>query len=384
MLFVKELKKVICSVTFVLFLAILLSFYATQFSSEADSVLVEPVEGRDNYGMTETDDPAVIIPAAIERLTQETETNSYVAYPVGFYKEVTLGDKKQKKMKEILAALKEQYQKGELSYDMFLDYMEQADKLIGGGSHYSDRFLISDFGYIPASYEDARREYEAFISDDRITGAYARLFCDYLGIVLGIMPVFVAASLTERDRKAQMEQLIYSRKVTSAGLVINRFLALIISMAVPVLLLSVMATIQIHGLYEGMSTDPVAIIVMAVIWLMPNILMATAVGMALTEAYSPLLAVFVQSIWWIFSISTGKLTGAIHKFTFVLRHNNLMKRQAFVRQMDDFVFNRCFYVVAAVILLAVTVWIYEKKRKGGFGGNAGFKKNFDRKFKVPV
>ena len=384
MLFVKELKKVVCSVTFVLYLAVLILFYATQFSSDADSIVTEPVAGRDNYGMTETDDPAVIISAAIEGLSREVELNSYVAYPVGFYKEVTLTDAKQAKMKDILAQLKERYQKGELSYEAFLEYMRQADKLIGGGSYYSDRFLISRFGTVSASYEDARREYEAFVSEDKITGAYARLFCDYLGIVLGIMPVFVAAALVERDRKAQMEQLVFSRKISSAALVVNRFLALIVSMAVPVLLLSIAATIQVFGIYEGMSLDPAAIISMAGIWLMPNILIASAVGMALTEIYSPLLAVFAQSVWWIFSISTGKLTGAIHKFTLVLRHNNLLKRQIFVRQTGDFLFNRCFYIVAALILVAVTVWIYEKKRKGGFGGNAGFKKDFSRKLKISV
>lgn len=384
MLLLKELKKVVCSFTFLLFLAVLVGFYATQFSSESDNRLKEPVAGRDDYGMTETDDPAVIIPTAIAGLERETEFNFYVAYPVGFYKEVTLDDKKQTEMKEILAQLKEQYQKGELSYDMFLNYMERADKLIGGGSNYSSRYLISHFGYIPASYEDARREYEEFVSADRITGAYARLFCDYLGIVLGIMPVFVAASLMERDRKAQMEQLIYSRKISSAGLVINRFLALIISMTVPVFLLSVMATVQVHGVYSGMSMDWAAIFVMAGIWLLPNILMATAVGMVFTEIYSPLLAVFVQSIWWIASISTGKLTGGIHKFTLVIRHNNLMKRQVFVRQMGDFIFNRCFYAVVAVILVAVTVWIYSVKRRGVFGGNVQLKKGFSRKSKASV
>ena len=384
MLLLKELKKVVCSFTFLLFLAILLGFYATQFSAETDRRLIEPVAGRDDYGMTETDDPAVIIPAAIAGLERETELNSYVAYPVGFYKEVTLGDKKQAKMKEIVAQLKEQYQKGELSYDIFLDYMEQADKLIGGGSHYSSKYLIYDFGSVPASYEDAKREYEKFVSADKITGAYARLFCDYLGIVLGIMPVFVAASLMERDRKAQMEQLIYSRKVSSAKLVINRFLALIISMTVPVFLLSLMATMQVHGIYSGMSIDRTAIFVMAVVWLLPNILMATAVGMVFTEIYSPLLAVFVQAIWWISSISAGKLTGGIHKFTLVLRHNNLMKREIFVRQMGDFIFNRCFYAVAAVLLAAVTIWIYSVKRRGVFGGNVQLKKGFSRKSKASV
>ncbi|MCM1466626.1 MAG: hypothetical protein NC086_00650 [Alistipes sp.] len=383
MLLLKEMKKVVCSFTFLLFLGVLCGFYFTQFSSDVSRVIM-PVEGRDNYGMTETDDPAVIIPAAIAGLESEVANNAYIAYPIGFYKEVTLNDKKQAEMKDILERLKEGYQNGTLSYEAFLEYMAEADKRIGGGSRYSEQFLLHDFGTVPADYEDAKREYEELVFDDRITGAYARLFCDYLGIVLGIMPVFVAASLTERDRKAQMEQLIYSRKISSVKLVLNRFLALIISMSVPVFLLAVLATAKVSGVYEGMSVDFTAIVSLSAVWLLPNILIATAVGMALTECYSPLLAVFAQGIWWIASISSGRLTGAIHKFTLVARHNNLMKRQIFMRQMNDFVFNRCFYAVAALLLTALTVWIYARKRRGVFGGNVQFKKDFSRKSKVSV
>lgn len=384
MILFKEMKKVVCSFTFILFLGVLVLFYISQFSSELDSRLKEPVEGRENYGMTETDDPAVIIPAAIGRLERETEGNLYVAYPVGFYKEITLNREKQAQMEELLALLKEQYQKEELSYETFLQYMKEADKLIGGGSSYSDRFLISNFGAVPATYEDAKRDYDQFVSEDKITGAYARLFCDYLGIVLGIMPVFVAASLTERDRRAHMEQLVYSRKISSAGLVINRFLALVISMTAPVLLLSVHATIMICSIYEGMTVDVTAVFVMAAVWLLPEILVATAVGMVLTEVYSPLLAVFVQGIWWISSIGAAKLTGDIQKFLLIPRHNNLMKRQAFISKLDNFVFNRCFFTVMAVVLTGAAIWIYGKKRKGGFGGNDPHKKYFSRKLKASV
>lgn len=352
MLLFKEMKKVVCSFTFILFLGVLAFFYGSQFASESENRLREPKEGQENYGMTETDDPAVIIPAAIDKLERETMNNAYVAYPIGFYKEITLNDRKQARMEEILVLLKELYGRGELSYDVFLQYMDEADRLIGGGSNYGDRFLISNFGSISATYEDAKREYEELVLADKVTGAYARLFCDYLGIVLGIMPVFVAVSLAERDRKAQMEQLVYSRKISSAALVVNRFLALVITMSVPVFLLAADATIKVCGIYKGMTVD--------------------------------VTAVFVQGIWWISSISATRLTGDIGKFLLVPRHSNLLKRQAFMNRLDNFVFSRCFFTVAAAVLVAAAIWIYGKKRKGGFGGDGGHKKYFGRKHKAAV
>lgn len=384
MLLFKEMKKVVCSFTFILFLGVLAFFYGSQFASESENRLREPKEGQENYGMTETDDPAVIIPAAIDKLERETMNNAYVAYPIGFYKEITLNDRKQARMEEILVLLKELYGRGELSYDVFLQYMDEADRLIGGGSNYGDRFLISNFGSISATYEDAKREYEELVLADKVTGAYARLFCDYLGIVLGIMPVFVAVSLAERDRKAQMEQLVYSRKISSAALVVNRFLALVITMSVPVFLLAADATIKVCGIYKGMTVDVTAVFVMTAVWLLPEILIATAVGMVFTECFSPLLAVFVQGIWWISSISATRLTGDIGKFLLVPRHSNLLKRQAFMNRLDNFVFSRCFFTVAAAVLVAAAIWIYGKKRKGGFGGDGGHKKYFGRKHKAAV
>lgn len=384
MLIFKEMKKVVFSFTYILFLGVTLAFYITQFQSDTGSPIKKPVEGRDDYGMTETDDPDIIMQQAIARLTNETDRNLYIAYPIGFYKEVTLNSKKQEKMKEILAELQEQYRKGQLSYDTFLEEMDKADKLIGGGSSYGSSFLLSNFGTVPAAYEDALKEYETFVSEDKVTGAYARLFCDYLGIVLGIMPVFVAASLTERDKKSGMEQLIYSRKISSQGLVVRRFLALVTVMAVPVLLLAVLATVHVAALYPGMEMRYAAIVNMAVVWLLPNILVSTGIGMAVTECYSSLLAIFVQGIWWIYSISTGKLTGGIHKFTLVIRHNNLYKQQIFMRQTENFIFSRLFYLVLSLILVVITVWIYEKKRRGGFHGNIRFQKNRVRKSEASV
>lgn len=40
--------------------------------------------------------------------------------------------------------------------------MRKADKIIGGGSKYSDDNIVGNFSRIPKTYEDALAEYEQF------------------------------------------------------------------------------------------------------------------------------------------------------------------------------------------------------------------------------
>lgn len=222
--------------------------------------------------------------------------------------------------------------------------MRQADKIIGGGSQYSDEYITGNFSRVPKTYDNALAEYNAVIEKDRITGAYARLFCDYMGIIVSLLPVFTSASLANADRKSRMEQLIYSRKISSVKLLSARFTALIAVMFIPVLILAFTATFSVARLYPHNSIDFLAIPEMSLCWLLPNIMFSTAMGMALAEISSPLTAVFVQGVIWFGSVmSDTELTGNIRKFTFVCRHNSLYGRDIFTGNLNEFIRSRIFY-----------------------------------------
>ena len=40
-----------------------------------------------------------------------------------------------------------------------------------------------------STYEQAKEEFDALCTQDRFTRAYMRMFCDYAGIVLAILPI---------------------------------------------------------------------------------------------------------------------------------------------------------------------------------------------------
>ncbi len=367
MLFLKECKKIICSVTFLLYAVAVLAMYMTQFGTDTAEPVTAPVEGSKDYGMVAREVPEIMMPAAIEGLQAEFASGSFVAYPFGLYKEVKLNEKKTTEMEVILQKLS-----GEVSYEEFRELMREADRLIGGGSKYADEYIVNNFSLVPKTYEDALADYEGLLHEDRVTGAYARLFCDYLGIVVAVLPVFVSASMLHMDRKANMEQIIYARKVSSAKLLITRYLALCSTMLLPIVVTAIMAQINISGIYTGYELDMLAFGKMVGLWLLPNVMAATAVGMLFTICFSPLIAVFVQGGWWFYSLfaGTGGLTGQIDKWVLVARHNSLYARAEFLADYSDFLFNRAFYAGLSLVLVGLSILIYEGKRRGigsGFG-----------------
>ena len=85
MLFFKECKKVICSLTFFLYVAVVVVMYGTQFASALNEPIERPKIGAEWYGTKEADLPEVVMPAAVESLVDEYLKGSFDAYPYMFY-----------------------------------------------------------------------------------------------------------------------------------------------------------------------------------------------------------------------------------------------------------------------------------------------------------
>ncbi|MCM1577940.1 MAG: ABC transporter permease [Ruminococcus sp.] len=406
-LFFKECKKVIFSLTFLIYAAVSLFMYQSQYNSDRQP-LQKPLPDLESYGIIPCEIPEILMPNAAESLAGEYVTGSYIAYPVGFYKNVRLSEKKKERMGEIIFEItgltEEELEKyadrvsdgielavdssgnmkvvqkqgdiseitirEEITYERFRELMREADKLIGGGSKYSDDYIVGNFSNVPQTYENALAEYEYMFSEEKISPAYARLFCDYMGITLSILPVFAAAALCDKDKRSNMCGLINSRRISSARLIMTRYMALVTSMLIPAALMTADAAFGVARMYPDSPTDTAAFFKLAAVWIIPCILISTAVGMLLTEAVSPLLAVFAQSAWWFADVmaSAGGLTGNIGRFTLVPRHNNLYKAAVFRGELDRFLFNRAFYTGLSVVLVILTAMIYEIKRKGGYNG----------------
>ena len=389
MLFLKEMKKTVVSVIFLVFLVAIVAFAKSQniLDFSKDNKITPPRQGED-YGSRKKEVPEQVMPAAFASLCSEFAQNGYTAYPIGFYKRVKLNGKKQGQMAEILAALsgipaggwmnldgspinwEELTLEEDLSYEEFKGYMKRADGLIGGGSKYSEDFLPS-YGSVPVTFWEAREEYLLVAGTDRFTGAYARYFCDYFGIILSVLPVFFAVSVCLQDRKAGMCDLVYARKISSFKLVVTRYLAVLASILLPVVILSYVSSASVWGIYGEQGIDYILPLKYVAGWLMPSVMVAAAVGMFFTELTGTPVAVAIQAIWWFVDInsSVARIDGKQVLFQLIPRHNSLGGTQIFLDNFQRLAANRVLCAGAALALVLMTVIIYGQKRRGKINGH---------------
>ena len=385
MLFCKECKKIICTLTYIVYLVAVVAVFATQFEGELDEPVKKPSVGADYYGIIKTEDERVIMESAVSYLLYEYEMNTYTTYPLGFIKEVKLNQSERVQMEHIIRKLTDvdnQTVRESLTYDEFLNCMKKVDTILGGGSSYSESGIENNFAKIPMTYEQAMEEYETLLSKDELTNTYTRLFCDYLGIILGIMPIFVCAWLWQADKRAGAEPLIFSRKISSVKLVGTRYLALFTSMFLPVAATYIYTLVKLGSLYSEIGLTIVESFGLMLLWLVPEMLIVISIGTLLTILWSAYGAIFVQIIWWFTNvILKTQLSGSITRGDLVIRHNTLAEVNLFYSQWDTFVLNRIMYLALAIVFLAISVILYDSKRKGKLNGKRMLRKNHTSKSK---
>ncbi|NSI88766.1 ABC transporter permease [[Clostridium] scindens] len=390
-LFMKECSQTAKSLTYWLLVIIMVLFFASQMGQM--DMEKAPEKGLEDYGVKPSKDKNIIMSATLGMLAGEYAEGRYTTYPIGFVKSVTLGKEEEAKVGEILKEatgldkeeieekIDEFYENSggiitsrpvlepleSLSYGRFEEIMQEVDDMLGGGSSYALDSL-GDNGSEPKTYEDAVKEYEELVQKDGYTGGYARLFSDYMVIILGILPVFLAVTRELRDRRANMQELIYVRRSSSMTIIASRYLSMVVMILIPVFALSIqpLASCITYAKTAGISVDYLAFAKYIAGWLLPTVMVVTALGMLLTELTDTALAVLVQGAWWFVSIFMGAKTmdGGRYGWNLIPRHNTILNYSGYQEGFSQLLSNRILYASLAVIAVSVTAWIYSQKRKG--------------------
>ena len=101
-------------------------------------------------------------------------------------------------------------------------------------------------------------------------------------------------------------------------------------------------------------------------WLLPTVMAVVAVGMFCTELTETALAVLVQGVWWFMSVMMGAegMKGGSYGWNLIPRHNTELNYTGFAEEFSQLAVNRLAYVALSLCLAALTIFIYERKRKG--------------------
>lgn len=400
-LFIKECKMWLKSIVFYAYIIILFLFYVTNMD---EGTLEKPKEGQDDYGWTYSDDKKVIMNRTLEDLIDDYERAGFVTYPMGFYKEVTLSDSELKDIARCISeitGMEEEEWKSEydkymegfqafydedgnyveeetipwsievkegLDYGEFENIMEKVSGIIGRGSDYEPDKL-KKHGRIAKTYEQAFKEYEDILHEDKVTGAYARLFSDYLGIIVGILPAFFAITRVIKEKRSKVSDVIYSKKVSSSVMVLSRYAAMAVMMFIPLIFVSIFALTQsvyIAGV-SGVTPDYFAYIKYCVGWLLPTMLFISSLAYLITEFTENVLAVLISAVIWIVSLfmAIGGVVLEHVGWNYIPRFNSLGRYEVFNEMIPQMIKNRCLYSVLSIAFLALTVLVYSIKRRGG-------------------
>ena len=218
-------------------------------------------------------------------------------------------------------------------------------------------------GWIPVGERlPTMEEYQKTICDDRVSGAFARLFCDYMTRSLGLYPVFVTAAFWLRDRRSRMEELIGSRQIGTAKFIVIRCCALLTAVMVPVILLSFESLIPLlkYSADTGIFVDPFAFIKYILWWLLPTAMIVISLGTLLTVLTSSPAAIAVQFLWWFADSSITSLSGDVRLYTLMIRHNMLRGSELIQENFAVICLNRGLLVLASALFLWLSIVIYKR------------------------
>lgn len=383
-------------------------------------LLSKPSEEDDYFGSRiSEDDPEAIMTGVTRTLLSEYEDNSYATYPLGYYKAVVLSDDKQKQVLEILCEItglsekelkdlpedyfpaatgtmisfdsmnadkdgnlnmemggraatkngdnKYKHFVSQVSYEHFKELMRNMEVIIGEkGSQYSHKMMITYFGMSETTYEEALAEYDQTINQDKVTGGFARLFCDYIGLELGLYPIFLVVIIWMKDRISNATELIYGRKISSVKLVVSRYLASITMILIPILLLSLESLVPLisFGAEKGIRVDYFAYIKYILWWLLPEAMVVCAIGFFFTLLTDSPIAIVLQFLWWMVDKGATGLSGDIKLMTLMIRHNTLRGYEIIQNDLQIICMNRLLMAGIGILFVILSIWVLNFKRKG--------------------
>lgn len=398
-LFLKECRQVLKSLIYYIFVVVFILSINGQIGSEGLEHLQEPQPRQAYYGRTVTKDKTMIMEGTLANLMQDVYRGSFATYPLGFYKGVKLTDGERKQVEEILEGCTgksyemlekemmqhfEKYEQSTLeeamaveaeyklpikegfTYEEFETAMDEVCSIVGKGSFY-EKAQYENRIYVPMTYEQAKEEFDALCGKDQITRAYMRLFCDYAGIFLAILPIFVGVSRALRDKRAKVQQVVFSKPASGMVIIGSRYLANLVMISIPVFAMAFLLQYPCCEMARsmGIQANPLAFLKVPCLWLLPEIMIVLALSFFITEFTDSILAVFVQTAWGIGSLFGADTLVGNFGLRLVTRWNTFGESLLYASLEKDLLWNKGYYCFLAAVCIILTVIVYERKRKKG-------------------
>lgn len=258
----------------------------------------------------------------------------------------------------------------QVSFERFKEIMEEVSRMIGRNSYFSWTMLkLYYFGNDMEEAPITERQHREFYEGDRVTGAFARYYCDSISISVLFLPAFVIVDLMLRDKRRKMQGLTYPRTISSAKLICTRYAAAVCMTMLPILILPVKSLVVLMRYCGsiGVQADALAFVKYTLVWILPTVLLIMAISLVVTALLENYTAILLAGLIWLVGKPTvDKLEGGNYGlFDLIIRHNTLKGHGRMMENIQMLALNRITISVIALALVGLAVLVYSKKRKGG-------------------
>ena len=258
----------------------------------------------------------------------------------------------------------------QVSFERFKEIMEEVNQMIGRNSYFSWTMLkLYYFGNDMEEAPITERQHREFYEGDRVTGAFARYYCDSISLRVLFLPAFIIVDLMLRDKRRKMQGLTYPRTISSAKLICTRYAAAVCMTMLPILILPVKSLIVLMRYCGsiGVQADALAFIKYTLAWILPTVLLIMAISLVVTALLENYTAILLAGLIWLVGNPTvDKLNGGNYGlFDLIIRHNTLKGYGRMMENIQMLALNRITISVIALALVGLAVFVYSKKRKGG-------------------
>jgi len=234
-------------------------------------------------------------------------------------------------------------------------------------SFYSGDYYFWNAEKKQVSAAEVNEYMESRMEEETYTDYFSRKYVDYLGVYILFFVIVLFAFLFYRDMKKDIYELIHTKPISSfqyiTGKVIGGFASAMIVVVILTVLFDILSVS--HGIKAGFPTSALDIWKPVLLYVVPNIFMVSCFYAGVSLVFqNPLPAVPALMLYMVYS-NMGSVNEE-GKFGYYGRLFAILVRfpeSFFQSKLPEMaLLNQVFLMILAVLLLAVSVLIWKRRR----------------------
>lgn len=246
-------------------------------------------------------------------------------------------------------------------YDIYNNLFLQINELLGENTPFGTKNRYIIFNNINTLQE--QNNIFEMIKSEKITNTYARYYSDYLSILAGILPALFGAFILIDDRKYKMNQLVYSKKISSIEYVLIKFFSIVLLFMICFYIIAGFSTILFIKFSNEfkLTIDYFAFFKYTTFWIMPTIFFTISFTMLLSVIFVNGVISFIFQLI-LFLLSILDLIGNYSLWKPIIRFNEVGQLDFYNNNFHSIVVNRIFITILSFVLLVFTIKLYSMLR----------------------